>query len=284
MAYYGLGLDNPRTLAKFWASTKPTNVTELPDYEASFTNQTIFDDLKEDLVHALYTIPIPSIFSSLCLVFSINYFPRAALLKWTFVLLAFIFLIMGTSLLGVFEKPTYIVTIVFYAFALCAFNFGPNALTFMLPAELFPTKYRGTCYGIAAASGKFGAIIIQLIVHYTGVTNPNDKKALSTMLIVFCPLMLVGATYACWIPEVQWPPGYERVDESHEPKNSDQSQDQPSEKQQEPQGHLGFGARRRFVNKKLVEIEKDPIGDSTLRLSNFLKFWRWSFKLSQHRQ
>jgi PHS family inorganic phosphate transporter-like MFS transporter len=38
-------------------------------------------------------------------------------------------------------------------------NFGPNATTFIIPGEVFPTKYRSTCHGISAASGKLGAII-----------------------------------------------------------------------------------------------------------------------------
>ena len=36
---------------------------------------------------------------------------------------------------------------------------GPNSTTFIIPAEVFPTKYRSTCHGISAASGKAGAIV-----------------------------------------------------------------------------------------------------------------------------
>ncbi|PON96882.1 Phosphate transporter [Trema orientale] len=38
-------------------------------------------------------------------------------------------------------------------------NFGPNSTTFVLPAELFPTRVRSTCHALSAASGKAGAII-----------------------------------------------------------------------------------------------------------------------------
>ena len=38
-------------------------------------------------------------------------------------------------------------------------NFGPNATTFILPAELFPTAWKSTAHGICAASGKAGAIV-----------------------------------------------------------------------------------------------------------------------------
>jgi PHS family inorganic phosphate transporter-like MFS transporter len=38
-------------------------------------------------------------------------------------------------------------------------NWGPNATTFVVPAEIFPAKFRSTGHGISAASGKAGAII-----------------------------------------------------------------------------------------------------------------------------
>lgn len=40
-------------------------------------------------------------------------------------------------------------------------NFGPNTTTFVIPGELFPTRYRSTGHGISAASGKVGAIVSQ---------------------------------------------------------------------------------------------------------------------------
>ncbi|MGO9604729.1 MAG: MFS transporter [Candidatus Binataceae bacterium] len=38
-------------------------------------------------------------------------------------------------------------------------NAGPNATTYLLPAELFPTRLRGSGHGLAAAAGKVGAAI-----------------------------------------------------------------------------------------------------------------------------
>ncbi|XP_042509345.1 probable inorganic phosphate transporter 1-10 [Macadamia integrifolia] len=38
-------------------------------------------------------------------------------------------------------------------------NFGPNTTTFIVPAELFPARFRSTCHGISGAAGKVGAII-----------------------------------------------------------------------------------------------------------------------------
>jgi PHS family inorganic phosphate transporter-like MFS transporter len=41
-------------------------------------------------------------------------------------------------------------------------NFGPNTTTFVIPGEIFPTRYRSTAHGISAASGKLGAIVAQV--------------------------------------------------------------------------------------------------------------------------
>ena len=40
---------------------------------------------------------------------------------------------------------------------------GPNTTTFIVPGEVFPTRYRSTAYGISAASGKIGSILSQAI-------------------------------------------------------------------------------------------------------------------------
>ena len=41
-------------------------------------------------------------------------------------------------------------------------NFGPNATVGVVPGESFPTRYRSTAFGIAAASGKLGAVVSQV--------------------------------------------------------------------------------------------------------------------------
>ncbi|XP_074318962.1 low affinity inorganic phosphate transporter 1-like [Silene latifolia] len=49
--------------------------------------------------------------------------------------------------------------IIMYAFTFFFANFGPNATTFVVPAEIFPARLRSTCHGISSAAGKLGAII-----------------------------------------------------------------------------------------------------------------------------
>ncbi|KAL9286115.1 putative inorganic phosphate transporter 1-6 [Arabidopsis thaliana] len=49
--------------------------------------------------------------------------------------------------------------VIFYSFTFFFSNFGPNATTFIVPAEIFPARIRSTCHGISAASGKAGAMV-----------------------------------------------------------------------------------------------------------------------------
>ncbi|KAH0640088.1 hypothetical protein KY285_036674 [Solanum tuberosum] len=49
--------------------------------------------------------------------------------------------------------------VVLYSLTFFFANFGPNATTFVVPAEIFPARLRSTCHGIPAACGKLGAMI-----------------------------------------------------------------------------------------------------------------------------
>jgi MFS family permease len=49
--------------------------------------------------------------------------------------------------------------VVMYALTFFFANWGPNATTFVIPAELFPTTWKSTGHGFSAACGKAGAII-----------------------------------------------------------------------------------------------------------------------------
>lgn len=57
------------------------------------------------------------------------------------------------------KKDNNIAFIFLYGLAFFFANFGPNTTTFIVPAELFPARFRSTCHGISGAAGKVGAII-----------------------------------------------------------------------------------------------------------------------------
>ena len=45
-------------------------------------------------------------------------------------------------------------------------QFGPNAVTFLVAAEVFPTSVRATAHGFSAAWGKLGALLATVVYNY----------------------------------------------------------------------------------------------------------------------
>jgi len=88
-----------------------------------------------------------------------HYWTQAHSGRWIFIL-TILFCIIG---FGFHVIPT---GGLFALYCLCNLfqNFGPNTTTFIVPGEVFPTRYRSTAHGISAASGKVGAIIAQALL------------------------------------------------------------------------------------------------------------------------
>ena len=81
-------------------------------------------------------------------------------------------------------------------------NFGPNTTTFIIPGEVFPTRYRSTAHGICAASGKLGAIIAQ--VGFSRLIDIGGKgKFLPHILEIFALFMLTGVFSTLLLPETK---------------------------------------------------------------------------------
>ncbi|KAI4306978.1 hypothetical protein L6164_030213 [Bauhinia variegata] len=77
-------------------------------------------------------------------------------------------------------------------------NFGPNSTTFIVPAELFPARFRSTCHGISAAAGKAGAIIGAFVVQsYAGDSTSGIKTAIKALAIV----NFLGFLFTFLVPE-----------------------------------------------------------------------------------
>ncbi|GAA6001461.1 hypothetical protein JCM10207_006677 [Rhodosporidiobolus poonsookiae] len=81
-------------------------------------------------------------------------------------------------------------------------NFGPNTTTFIIPGEVFPTRYRSTAHGISAASGKFGAIIAQIMAFK--LKDRGGKNAFVPHLLeIFALFMLTGIFSTLLLPETK---------------------------------------------------------------------------------
>jgi len=81
-------------------------------------------------------------------------------------------------------------------------NFGPNVTTFVIPGEVFPTRYRSTAHGISAASGKFGAVVAQ--VGFARLQDIGGKgQFIGHILEIFAFFMLTGIFSTLLIPETK---------------------------------------------------------------------------------
>lgn len=91
------------------------------------------------------------------------------------------------------------------------FNWGPNSTTFIVPGEVYPTRYRSTGHGLSAAMGKIGAIIAQVIsMSLLNKDSPADCKAgsscspwLDRLMQIFALFMFCGFCVSFLIPETK---------------------------------------------------------------------------------
>lgn len=80
-------------------------------------------------------------------------------------------------------------------------NFGPNCTTFVLPAELFPTRVRSTCHALSAAAGKLGAIIgVFGLQNYT-YDGDTNKITIAMKMLTFTNLL--GFLFTSLLPETK---------------------------------------------------------------------------------
>jgi PHS family inorganic phosphate transporter-like MFS transporter len=72
-------------------------------------------------------------------------------------------------------------------------NSGPNITTFILPAEVFPTRVRATCHGISAASGKVGALV------GTALLSPAEAAFGMGPVYFACAILAMLAAFATYL-------------------------------------------------------------------------------------
>jgi PHS family inorganic phosphate transporter-like MFS transporter len=87
---------------------------------------------------------------------------------------------------------------------------GPNATTFLVPGECFPTRYRSTGHGLSAAAGKVGSIIAQAALAPLRVRGaaPGAKGAAANpwqdnVMKIYAFFMLLGCLTTLLIPETK---------------------------------------------------------------------------------
>ena len=207
-------MGNPSTLAKLWTYNPGKVLGEVPSWNpnAAQPDASIYEALRNNAVQNLVTVCAGSLAGCILLLLIIDYVPRKQFLVYSFIWLAVLFFVTGGSFFSVFHNDFHAASIVLVGLCHFSFNLGPNTLTFIIPAEIFPTRYRATCHGIAAAAGKLGSVIVQATlptwtVSGVRVSDPNSN-GLGWVFIMYGFIMALGAVFAwAWIPSLQYSRG-----------------------------------------------------------------------------
>ncbi len=105
------------------------------------------------------------------------------------------FLAMGITLMLI---PEFFFTALISVLAIAEFsNSFPAATVGIFPAELATTNFRSSAYGLAATTGKFGAVVGVLLIG-SQVTGSNLH-----MFIIFGIVMLIGMVLTLLLPETR---------------------------------------------------------------------------------
>lgn len=97
------------------------------------------------------------------------------------------------SILGIFPLFIGIFGISFFFI-----NFGPNATTFLIPSEIYPTSIRAKAHGLSAAIGKVGAFIGAFFLPLL-LTN----KGLPITMVFVAVSSLLGIFVTFFVPEMK---------------------------------------------------------------------------------
>ncbi|KAK7344014.1 hypothetical protein VNO77_13210 [Canavalia gladiata] len=93
-------------------------------------------------------------------------------------------------------KGNQIGFVVMYSLTFFFANFGPNATTFVVPAEIFPARLRSTCHGISAAAGKAGAMVGAF-----GFLYAQKGIGVKNTLIILGVFNFLGMMFTFLVPE-----------------------------------------------------------------------------------
>jgi PHS family inorganic phosphate transporter-like MFS transporter len=185
IAWYGLGLNNSIILNNIGFSGGSDAYTAM------------FNNAVGNIIITLLG-SVPGYWIS---VFTIEQMGRKTIQIMGFVMLTILFVILGFGYHAIVAK-SQAAFIVLYTFAQIFFNWGPNTTTFIVPGEVFPTRYRSTAHGICAASGKIGAIVSQVafgLLKDIGGTN----GWIDHLLEIYALFMLTGIFSSLLIPETK---------------------------------------------------------------------------------
>ncbi|KAF7585155.1 hypothetical protein BBP40_012062 [Aspergillus hancockii] len=189
VAFYGLGLNNSIILSAIgWNG-----------------GDTVYDYFYRNAVGNLILICAGAIPGYWVSVATVDWLGRKPIQLLGFIVLTIVFVVIGFAYEPLKDSDNGLLAL--YIVAQFFFNFGPNATTFIVPGECFPTRYRSTSHGLSAASGKIGAIIAQCVfgplAHKGAGKDSSETPWLNHVMQIFALFMLCGYFTSLLIPETK---------------------------------------------------------------------------------
>ncbi|KAH9063956.1 phosphate transporter [Lactarius vividus] len=205
VAFYGLGLNSSAILTSDVLTSAGIGYKILPE-ELQGNNplvlgarmyKTLHNVAEGNLVVSLAGL-LPGYYATF---FLIDVWGRKPIQFMGFSALAVLLAVIGKTAIdrNWFEASKTKAFVALYCLANFFTNFGPNVTTFVIPGEIFPTRYRSTAHGIAAASGKLGAIVSQIIFFKV---RTSDTK-LRVVLGIFAGVSLTGIASTLLLDETK---------------------------------------------------------------------------------
>ncbi|KAJ4347455.1 hypothetical protein N0V95_005417 [Ascochyta clinopodiicola] len=195
-AFYGLGLSSPQIVSHIWQDPKEGRPN-------------VFASLRDNSLHTLVMVSIGTVIGGLLMVKLIKYASPKVIQFWGFLVLFVLFIVTGSAWTKLLDTSRSGL-IVLYVLSHIAFNLGPNVTTFIIPAEIFPTRYRCTSHGIAAASGKLGSWLVQIFLAYAFQAKDQsqqyewERENFGHVLQVMSAFMVAGAVVTYFlVPETR---------------------------------------------------------------------------------
>jgi MFS transporter, PHS family, inorganic phosphate transporter len=187
VAFYGLGLNNAVILSTIGYGT----------------GKTVYQTLYNIAVGNLIIVCAGAIPGYWITVATVDTIGRKTIQLMGFTILTILFCVIGFA----FHKLSDHALLALYVLSQLFFNFGPNATTFIVPGECFPTRYRSSSHGLSAASGKVGSIIAQVLIGplRTRGAPPGSSTSpwLNHVMEIYAFFMFVGIFTTLLIPETK---------------------------------------------------------------------------------
>jgi PHS family inorganic phosphate transporter-like MFS transporter len=215
-----LGLSSPQIVSHIWEEPQLADGSR-----QKFPS--VFDTLRDNSLHTLVMVSIGTVTGGLLMIKIVKHVSPKVIQFWGFIVLFVLFIVTGSAWKKLLDTSRSGL-IVLYVLSHIAFNLGPNVTTFIvswfihpkqcstklttrqIPAEIFPTRYRCTCHGIAAAAGKLGSWLVQIFLAYAFKSGNaadqyrREKNHFGLVLQIMSAFMLAGAvTTHFLVPETR---------------------------------------------------------------------------------